>query len=398
MRDGPGLTPRPSAVGIELLPGSVKELFRRTFEQGATNPDDRPSGAEWHRVLTEVQADLAQCHTHPDHFYPKTSGACPWCVRGSRTARTSSPPHQVRLPPATPTPWPTPRTATYPPGPRRPLPQPPAIYPPTAAPARFGPAGPLPQPGSRSRNSTLVKVLITIAVVVAVLGMCQQIVSLVSYVTSVMHPSGVDRDRPSTQPIPDGSLVFSDDFSTLAGDWREQDGSGASVKLDRSAGQLVFTVVPDGVVSTGPNAVVSDPAKFNLRRVRLDATVTADPFPDGASFGLFCRVSPARDSYAFYVTTNGVTAMKNQAGKDTELSGVRGGLTDPHLHVECSTSDDGGSVHMRLWEGRQLILEAEDTTDAIPAGFPGGLRADLATGYGTDRFEVAVDNVAIYRL
>jgi hypothetical protein len=214
------------------------------------------------------------------------------------------------------------------------------------------------------------------------------------------HRAPAERTSPSVEPVPDGTLVFSDDFSTTINHWPESSEPDASVKINTSTGRLVFAALPNGAVATLPRTIENDAAGFSLPRVRLDVTVTAEPFPGGASFGIFCRISPDKDSYAFYFMTNGVSAIKHDrnARKDTELSGISGGLTDPHLHIECSTSDDGRSVRMRLWEGERLVLEAEDNTDPILAGFPGGLRADLATGYGSDRFDVIFDDIAIYRL
>jgi DNA-binding helix-hairpin-helix protein with protein kinase domain len=90
------LRPRPSAVPITLLPTTIAEMFRKAFEDGATNPAARPSAFDWEQVLGQLASSLRECAADPEHVYPSALHACPWCSRISRSAT-----QQQRLTPLT---------------------------------------------------------------------------------------------------------------------------------------------------------------------------------------------------------------------------------------------------------------------------------------------------------
>ncbi len=117
-RTGGILTPRPSAIPINHLPDSLVTLFRRTFEDGAKDPNRRPEPAEWHRELTYLSQHLKTCKADPTHIYHDKLKVCPWCAHQVRatvitqqpmaaltgtTPRTTSVPPMARLASATPT-------------------------------------------------------------------------------------------------------------------------------------------------------------------------------------------------------------------------------------------------------------------------------------------------------
>ncbi len=88
------LTPRPSAIGIEVLPREVSELFRRAFVDGATDPTRRPTAMEWRNALEDLVHRLTPCDYSDQHWFPASFSKCPWCrhVRSLAVrARSSSP-------------------------------------------------------------------------------------------------------------------------------------------------------------------------------------------------------------------------------------------------------------------------------------------------------------------
>jgi WD40 repeat protein len=115
------LEPRRAAIGARLLPGEILGLFRRTFEDGATDPLARPTAAAWYRALDALADQLRTCADHPAHVYPASHLHCPWCEY---------------VPPPAPPPLPAPPL----PAPPLPAPPPPAP-PPPARTRRHGRAG-----------------------------------------------------------------------------------------------------------------------------------------------------------------------------------------------------------------------------------------------------------------
>ncbi|GIF26673.1 hypothetical protein BJ973_001120 [Actinoplanes tereljensis] len=95
------LKPRPAAIKAELLlPDGVREMFRRAFEDGAADPDQRPSAAEWHSALAELDDRLQACSVVPDHWYDGDQKACPWCAdEKARQTQRPLPPVQSGLGP-----------------------------------------------------------------------------------------------------------------------------------------------------------------------------------------------------------------------------------------------------------------------------------------------------------
>lgn len=90
------LHPRPSAIGIGLLPDAIADMFRRAFEDGAINPAARPAALEWQQALTSLDAHLRGCSANKAHVYGDHLRSCPWCLHGASAA----PVIQQPLPPA----------------------------------------------------------------------------------------------------------------------------------------------------------------------------------------------------------------------------------------------------------------------------------------------------------
>jgi DNA-binding helix-hairpin-helix protein with protein kinase domain len=91
--EGGPLLPRPAAIGIDLLPDTIRGLFRTAFEHGSYSPGDRPSAGEWYQALRELEADLRTCAIETSHVYPGFHrGACPWCEHARRVPPPPEPP------------------------------------------------------------------------------------------------------------------------------------------------------------------------------------------------------------------------------------------------------------------------------------------------------------------
>lgn len=140
LRDGGLLTPRPSAIDRRILPPAILELFRRAFEDGASDPGLRPSAVEWRDALLELGHNLRQCPTDKQHWYAGTLRSCPWCAHAANRTQVPLPPLQ----PQSPVPLPSP---------------PPPAYPTSVTPAR---------PAARSWSTG--RILLTVVGVIAVLA------------------------------------------------------------------------------------------------------------------------------------------------------------------------------------------------------------------------------------
>lgn len=103
------LRPRPSAIDIALLPDDIAAMFRSSFETGAVNPGARPTGLQWHGALARLERSLRQCTANPEHFYPASNRACPWCKHRPSAASSAR-----RPPPRATTPAPSPGFTAYP--------------------------------------------------------------------------------------------------------------------------------------------------------------------------------------------------------------------------------------------------------------------------------------------
>ncbi len=97
---GPVAPPR-NVLTLDDLHPKVAELVRRCFIDGHQNPQQRPSPAEWKRVLEEAERNLIECRA--GHYYANHLRECPWCI-----AQRSG--QQVPLPPLSTSAQTTPRS------------------------------------------------------------------------------------------------------------------------------------------------------------------------------------------------------------------------------------------------------------------------------------------------
>lgn len=73
------IEPSPHAPPWFALPPSVQELLRRCFEDAHTEPELRPSAAQWQHALEEAEQELTTCPGDSLHLFHRKLDHCPWC-------------------------------------------------------------------------------------------------------------------------------------------------------------------------------------------------------------------------------------------------------------------------------------------------------------------------------
>lgn len=73
--------PMPAAPPFEMLHPTLRQLFRRCFEDGHANPQARPDAQTWQTALAEAEAALVTCAANAQHRYGDHLSVCPWCER-----------------------------------------------------------------------------------------------------------------------------------------------------------------------------------------------------------------------------------------------------------------------------------------------------------------------------
>ncbi|MCA1830353.1 MAG: hypothetical protein LC663_02390 [Actinobacteria bacterium] len=74
-----GVEPPPFAPPYEILPPSVRALFRRCFVDGHGRPSKRPSAPEWFGTLKDAGKRMRVCRANPNHAFGAHLRSCPWC-------------------------------------------------------------------------------------------------------------------------------------------------------------------------------------------------------------------------------------------------------------------------------------------------------------------------------
>jgi len=72
------------APDINSLPLYLRDLFRKAFIEGHTEPSKRPSASEWKRALIKYNSELIECKSNHLHFYWKGDHSCPYCEADRR--------------------------------------------------------------------------------------------------------------------------------------------------------------------------------------------------------------------------------------------------------------------------------------------------------------------------
>lgn len=88
VRNVPGKKWLPRMPKLEILPHSIQQLFRKTFDYTAltvqSKKKNRATAAEWVNALAVISArepnpHLKRCTADPQHVYPVHNTSCPWC-------------------------------------------------------------------------------------------------------------------------------------------------------------------------------------------------------------------------------------------------------------------------------------------------------------------------------
>jgi DNA-binding helix-hairpin-helix protein with protein kinase domain len=80
LQSAPGVTIPVYAPPIDCLTPQLRDLFKRAFVDGHSDPGARPKAAEWFHALEELRGSLQQCTAESSHFYYSNAHKCPWCT------------------------------------------------------------------------------------------------------------------------------------------------------------------------------------------------------------------------------------------------------------------------------------------------------------------------------
>ncbi|HVF11478.1 MAG TPA: hypothetical protein VNA87_00170 [Actinomycetota bacterium] len=79
-----GAEPPEFAPDVRILPPNLRKLADRTFVEGHTKPERRPSADDWFKAIGVVGPQLKTCRKNPHHLYGGHLRSCPWCEIASR--------------------------------------------------------------------------------------------------------------------------------------------------------------------------------------------------------------------------------------------------------------------------------------------------------------------------
>ena len=74
-----GITAPVYAPDYNYLPSELRDLFKKAFVDGYSNPINRPGAIEWYDALSSMQSRLKTCSKNRKHMYPDGTKKCPWC-------------------------------------------------------------------------------------------------------------------------------------------------------------------------------------------------------------------------------------------------------------------------------------------------------------------------------
>jgi DNA-binding helix-hairpin-helix protein with protein kinase domain len=93
----PGAEPPDYAPPYDIIPPSIKELFRRCFVDGHGDKTKRPTTQEWFNVLDNEMKKLKKCNINDKHRYSDHLSYCPWCKIASDTGKDIFPNHDIPI-------------------------------------------------------------------------------------------------------------------------------------------------------------------------------------------------------------------------------------------------------------------------------------------------------------
>lgn len=82
----PNYTTPSYAPDINSLPPYIRDLFKRAFVDGHSNPKTRPTPGEWKAALCRFKNELTRCRHNFAHYYWSANACCPYCDADRRYA------------------------------------------------------------------------------------------------------------------------------------------------------------------------------------------------------------------------------------------------------------------------------------------------------------------------
>jgi tetratricopeptide (TPR) repeat protein len=211
----------------------------------------------------------------------------------------------------------------------------------------------------------------------------------------------VEKNIESKTPPPNGTLVFSDNFSSR-GCWPDEkngEGQYGSAYYVNSAYTLHANATYAIWRSPQQSSLCSDRLKADSN-LRIDAEGRAVHGADQAGYGIACRVTE-QSLYIFAINENGsVGIWKSVANQWSELSSASASLIRNNdakkIQVTCSSPDgqESKEVDLAVWVGGKKVLDAKDTTSPLT----NGAVALYAESYGDDPVEAQFDNFSVYTI
>ncbi|MCD7908384.1 MAG: hypothetical protein LUH04_12020 [Clostridium sp.] len=87
----PNYTTPHYAPDINSFPPYIRDLFRRAFVDGHSNPGARPTAGQWKQALLRFSGELKSCAANPAHDYWRQEAKCPYCEADKRHAAKALP-------------------------------------------------------------------------------------------------------------------------------------------------------------------------------------------------------------------------------------------------------------------------------------------------------------------
>lgn len=72
------------APDINSLPPYIRDMFKRAFVDGHSNPKARPTPSEWKAALIRFRNELTQCKHNHAHYFWRANVSCPYCEADKR--------------------------------------------------------------------------------------------------------------------------------------------------------------------------------------------------------------------------------------------------------------------------------------------------------------------------
>ncbi len=190
--------------------------------------------------------------------------------------------------------------------------------------------------------------------------------------------------NPTPAPI-SGSVLFSDDFSTTANEWKTWNEPNAMVIYQ--AGGLHFLInESDQVFWSRPGY------KFEDVKIQADAIKVAGP--NNNSFGVVCRMVDDQNFYAFLVSSDGYAGILRVLDGQFKLlnndslqfsSAIAQGVSLNQITAECRADQ------LSLAINGQVAFQVQD------ANFARGDVGFIAVSYNEIGVDILFDNLVVFQ-